>query len=1137
MNKLSLSLLIFCFVQLSAFGQQRPFFDYESLFIKIEESLKKGETRALRDLGTLLDVSDFHQQALDLLDENVIFPKDIIPLDISLNKETFLKFFYEHEKDILFSETAKVFYFPPLDRISMDFRTMPTGTDQVEDPSNQLRHESAKLLSALAKGSYDIVIEQVHKIGNIRSSEAFSFLKGLLEEKQILRAKSSHKSILFESLTKQIAKDHSQSSLELILKLVQEEYVSTLKAQKYLTGLTNVNFSMTEDPQLIYGFYTNLMDSLGNLDQVREFGYSRYFSFSKDFFAEPVDYYGKILSEVEDLPWIASNALTDLVKSGHPRALMHIAANIYKNRTRKNEEYSVDISKQLNALEKLSGIRVGIKDETNTYNFGDPTDDLNFQRGIFLYWLNHWQDYTWDENNLEFVNKKQAAEQEQSYEKLFRRLGSKKDSIAIAAYQQLSEGNPEKITDLSEKYRQLLRNYNKRLPSFKFYFLEALSRFTEYCRDHGIQYIASGDISAQLAELENIQSEVKRIELENKIINSLSLENVSIIEYWSALRESDKEANYSVGRILDKFYSKNWNFLISDNEHIRHYLKKSYLFEQIGVIGVCNSYLKKFDLKDTDLLKKLEDILKVESDSEIANQLEQIIDRPEVDESYGLDAFIEDPTSFGGRDIKLLPPATEDEALQLAQVLRSAEDMEAIKKLFFYLRLNPNTTIVPFLYQMIDDERVMGMKDGIQVTIGENLVSILERIYGYSYPTPEGEVYNRIAWKSMWMQDSLNYKSWGVNFLVKDISILEQKDTLEIEEINQITNSLFYDPMLKERCIKLLAKVHPVKDIRKFQIEPKLSIATDLRFFEGFRFTYKELDDIPKLFDVANPKKMVNFLIRESEEFSVEDLGSFYNKLFTLDWFQQYVNGDQMEPHTASRIARILKEYLSQSDFISEFEEQSTNLHIAQMNNIGKPLIERLGYALENEMDEGSKYKIQQSIIAGIAYEEIGTIISNLDQLSNPNQKDPIEFLRKDFGLPIFEITNSKKFVSDHSKLSEKEFYLKALKDFGIEIHAGKKLNFEKIYDILQFDIVTPFVGGGGAKRDYYVYGVIKVLELHFGTTLDFHEKLNENQSFYTFTSSKRAKAWIKYLKENGHIDQTIKSPPSFNQPRELAIQ
>ena len=91
------------------------------------------------------------------------------------------------------------------------------------------------------------------------------------------------------------------------------------------------------------------------------------------------------------------------------------------------------------------------------------------------------------------------------------------------------------------------------------------------------------------------------------------------------------------------------------------------------------------------------------------------------------------------------------------------------------------------------------------------------------------------------------------------------------------------------------------------------------------------------------------------------------------------------------------------------------------------------------------------------------------------------------------------------------------------------ELDYEKIANILRFDAITPFVGGGGGKRDFYTYGIIKLLEINFGTRLGFHEKLNENQSFYTFSTAKRSNAWIDFLLSKNLIQQPEDQAPSFN--------
>ena len=90
------------------------------------------------------------------------------------------------------------------------------------------------------------------------------------------------------------------------------------------------------------------------------------------------------------------------------------------------------------------------------------------------------------------------------------------------------------------------------------------------------------------------------------------------------------------------------------------------------------------------------------------------------------------------------------------------------------------------------------------------------------------------------------------------------------------------------------------------------------------------------------------------------------------------------------------------------------------------------------------------------------------------------------------------------------QHYLEA---FGLDFQDEKGgLDYVKIDELLSYDIVHPFVNGGGAQRDFCVFGLIKLLEFEFQTTLGFHEKLNENQVFYAFSASKRAEAWRAYL-------------------------
>jgi hypothetical protein len=225
---------------------------------------------------------------------------------------------------------------------------------------------------------------------------------------------------------------------------------------------------------------------------------------------------------------------------------------------------------------------------------------------------------------------------------------------------------------------------------------------------------------------------------------------------------------------------------------------------------------------------------------------------------------------------------------------------------------------------------------------------------------------------------------------------------------------------------------------------------------------------------------------------------------------------------------------LNESELISEFEEQATQRNIAQLENIGRPLIEKMQNAQANSPDDETKTKIVSEIIARVNYDELGLIVPFMAQMNDLNGRSSLAFLSEDFGLPIFEfksLQESNEFVQNHVKLSELELYKLYMQKFGLDFQKKDgSLDYAKIYTILKYDLVTPFSGVGGNKRDYYVYGLIKILELQFVTRLGFHYKLNENQVFYSYNSSKRVEAWLKYMVENKVYRLEGEDVKAFNQ-------
>ncbi|MEL6863411.1 MAG: hypothetical protein AAFP19_03285 [Bacteroidota bacterium] len=1121
-------------------AQNQGQLDYKVLLSTLTQHVEQGEKRALRDLGGLIDKKSIQSEVRQSLRRLTLFNSQEFDLNRSFDREDFMAFYYEHEHQFEFSELVKAFYLTPLNDQEVAYESQNFELQSAAELN--LRNYTDRLTKALASNNHHHAVQAlvlIQQIANLKQEESGYFLFELLNNKRFIKWRSKHKQEAYEIISKGLAHFQNEECLSAILGLLSEGSIRLEFARPLLAKMTNIAITESSDTEDLVTRYQYYIDSLASMEAMRAYGYNQYFNFRPNFFPYPVDYFGKILSESDAYPWIQYNAFRDLKASAHPRALFYIATKIFQHR---HEYHKKDAPSKsyFEELKLLTRLEIGIKDSKGAITYTPfEGEDRQAKLNFLAYWSKYYEDYEWDENHNYYTNKKKAQEITQNYERLFRRLNSRNDSVAFKSFVQLTEGDPTEVIDLAEKYRQLLRTYNQTLPSFKHKYLEQLVLFTAYLRDNQFSYKCSHTTQDLLDQLRSNIAESDRYQLENELLSSLKLEELAALEYQACLYEQNQAFTFSIGRILDLFYSKKWERIISDDNQLLLYLKKSYLFAGLGVFGSCNYYLTKFDLSDVDLQERLSRLYKLESDEDILNQISQLMVEPTSEESYSLSEFLESPMFFDRRDIKILPAPNANDIRQIIKRIKNTDDITTIKQLFYYMRLHPSLELVPQLCQLIDDQRILGKQDKMIIKVCDYIIPSLEDIYNYSFENElENQLFATDKWRALWKGDGDNYRQWVNRFFEEKLVIFDQSETLNIDAINQITESPDYSPKYKSVCLKALKKVRPIKDIRQLIIEPALSVEEDLVYFEDFYFGYKELDDIPKLFEIntQNAGLMLAYLEEKSNKFSYSERGSFYNNLFRSPWFLQYINSGTVDQKITESIRDILNNYLDESDYLSEFEEQTTNLHIARIDNIGRPIAEQMKASIYIQTDEGSKAKIQEAIIAGIAYEDLSKIAHLFNELSVSDGTKPYSFLYRDFGIPIFQLEEQKAietFIAQHQQLSEYDFYLYYLKEFGVDfLNKKDKLDFEKIYQILQFDIVSPFVSRSGGKRDYYTYGIIKLLELKFGTRLDFHEKLNENQTFYSFSSAKRAQAWMAFLVEKRLVRVQKALPASFSQAK-----
>jgi hypothetical protein len=990
----------------------------DSLVVLIKNKAFSGDKMSFRDLGYLLDDISQRDKILKILDDLSFFPSKTIDFRQNISKAAFLDFFFKNQDKIHFSFLYKAYFINAAEREKVIFKTVAIEKKNIENKLSQSKAIIQNLELFIAAENADSAAVLLEKLRPLYSSEIFNFILKTSKDKRIVRSKVFKKTNFFKTLNEILGNYSNQESFDAILYLIDNELIAPSQSAFSLARITNVFAAHEGTDALLAKRYRQYADSLKSFEALRQFGYERYNHFQKNYFTDDVDYFGSLVGTAateDSYWWIRENAMSDMIQTHHPRALYYCASQFYKERE-KTAAFGFQSEYFLRTLHGWVNEKIEVQDGNN--NFTDTPNDITSRKNFLTYWSQHWDDYEWDDFLRIFVNKQAKVAQKENYERLFRRLSSTNDSVAIQSFRELSEGEPSEIIKLAGKYRSLLRNVNPNLPNFKSKILENLTFLSNYCRQQNIPYNSTKKETALFSLLLGQISPSQRYLIENQLIKNLTIAQITAFEYWGILHEPNLAANYSCSRILDYWYSEHIQKILNDEKQLRLFLKKMSLFTRFSVVGTCNMYAKKLLFQDVKIKQKLQEIAKLESDADVLNLIQQLCN-----------------------------PLDKNE------------------------KINTPTTN----------------------TSGDNA----------------------------------NIKNL--------ISVLETSDLVDIESINSITQSPFYKEEYRDLCLKSLVKVANIEEIFLLKIQPKLSVKKgDLKYFRRISLSYKDLDDLPRVFETDDADKMFAFMSERASEFKIEEAGSFYNNIFRSAWFINYINGGLFTKQNTGVVKQILERYLSESELISEFEEQATQRNIVQLDNVGKPLLDKLATVKTSTLDDETRSKILNEIIARVHYEDLGLLVPFLNEMGDIGGRSSLTFLHEDFGLPIFEFSTaqaSNEFVQNHAKLSELEFYKLYLEKFGLDITTkNKELNFEKIYNILKYDLVTPYISTGGSKRDIYVYGIIKVLELKFLTQLGFHYKLNESQTFYSYNSSKRVETWLKYMVENRIYKPDNEEVRSFNQ-------
>lgn len=175
--------------------------------------------------------------------------------------------------------------------------------------------------------------------------------------------------------------------------------------------------------------------------------------------------------------------------------------------------------------------------------------------------------------------------------------------------------------------------------------------------------------------------------------------------------------------------------------------------------------------------------------------------------------------------------------------------------------------------------------------------------------------------------------------------------------------------------------------------------------------------------------------------------------------------------------------------------------------------------------------EVMNKIIIECNYKDIPLLINTYRNDSN------LWFIKnhihEDLAIPadLDSRSETNKLLNRYNTLSEKEVYIAYMADFGLTslyLENGT-LNYNQMYDLLEYDVVDAFVGGGGGRRATTATMAIRLLELEFNTLLGFHWRKEYIREGFVHSIHERSCAWMKFLREKNLVKLNSNRVGSFS--------
>ncbi|MBT8221044.1 MAG: hypothetical protein KJP00_14540 [Bacteroidia bacterium] len=1010
-----------------------------------------------------------------------------------------LTYYYRHAEQIQYYDLWQSFVRNDLEIPNNSYAIL----DQEIEEQAFIR-KASRAYHAVIKGKYSTAEQQVSKMGLLETIRSKRILNDILQTCLASNKKSAQLRKLLFALVQKLILVGDQKSFQTIEsirhKLTRGESILT-RICVAIDQKSNSNLKIITREQI--GILSNIQFT--NHKKLQ--WYSDLYHIHRHYFSHEVDFLGKMLSAVPKKHFQSEDMITNiLLDTKDPKALYYIASKWYvyakQNDPRADHYMSlitglIDHHVQVNSKDGLA------------YGSNRPITKLTGKKAMLAYWLNNFQHYEWNADINRYINKNILKEDQNQLVQLYKNLNKDNYKYALKSYNRLVHSDPILVAEVDKKYSKKLLNYNSKLPSRKYKYLIQLAKLVSYCKSNQINISIRGPVKQLLSELLTANDIGEILTLENALVEKMTISDITSFEIWSIVNSGIDHIPFSATRITNLVYEKHLKDILSDEEQLKLYLKKSGLFKKFGDHGSNKYYLNRILNSNFINYKLVESIRTTIIDRDILESIEYL-QRDKTNNTTNqyiipVDDFIKHPPRVNNSNIQLKSKFTKRDLEKIFD--RFKDEYNAYQKYLILQIINKEQIFdaIPFLIRLLDSQEVVKDNNGIEINLNEFVESILNILIGNQRIKTGSKFFSK-------------YELIFKRIFSDKIDFISQASEIGIDDIQIIIESPFYNAEAHRKIIiNSIPKITPLRNIMHVNLKPMLSIEEAEKIYTQTQ-SLRLIDYLIPILNGQDKDKLIELLIQIYKNKDNKEKGIFFNRLFKQRWFLDCINASETDGEMKIEIQWILTEYLEGHHILSAFEEEQTILNIIQLELSSKNLDEKIQAILKSFVDDDIKMKSLESLVTTLKYEEIPVLLNFHEDIRNLNGIEVFSFINNDFGIPWIsydDLVQMEQLGKDINEHRPEEVYMKYLKLLGVDVFdQDGTLDIIKAMNILEDDLVRPFVGPGGEVRDIYVYGVIKLLEFQYKTRLGFHEKLNESQSFYKYTSVKRAHAWIDYLKK-----------------------